>query len=249
MRLTRRPLLAGLALACAWLALPAGPAAAQEGEPRIDTPYRWIPHSFRVGLVGGHVEADRGRMDLGPGSSVVGGGRLRLGLSNPISLGFTAAYGRSERLEIDPRSVADSGLIVRDSLRTEWILAEAEVQFALTGRRTWHGLQPYLTLGAGFLIGVAEERASAVDSPEFVALEYQVNAAPVLQVGAGVEWLVSDRFGIGVEVRDHLWRIKTPEGFFGEEILDGFEAAGLPAPEDTEWPHNLELSVSLWRYF
>lgn len=248
MRLTRRPLLAGLALACAWLVLPPGPAAAQE-EPGIDTPYRWISRSFRAGLVGGYVGTDRGRVELGPGSSVVGGGRVRLGISDPISLGFTAAYGNSERLEIDPRSVADSGLIVRDSLDTQWILAELEIQVALTGRRTWHGLQPYVTLGAGFLVGVSEERTTTFDSPDLVDFEYQINAAPVVHVGVGTEWLVSDRLGIGLEIRDHLWRIKTPAGFFREDVLDGFEGAEISAPEDTEWPHNLELSVTFWRYF
>ena len=242
-------LLAALALLAA---LPAA-AAAQEGADRdtlrIDTPYEWIQRSFRVGLFGGYVSADRGVSELGPGSTPVFGARTRARISSPISLEASFGYGASDRFVIDPR--LPNGPAPVDTATSRWILAEAAMQFAVTGNRTWHGIQPYVLIGGGFLVGVDEPRSPLLPEPEAgePPVRADVGFAPVVQAGLGFEWLVSDRMGIGFEVRDHLWRISTPEGFFEEEVLDRIEERDLPAPQDSDWTHNLGFSVSVWRYF
>lgn len=237
------------ALAAMGVALLASPAAtaAQEQEAGIDSPYRWIPLGVRVGVFGGHVNADRGDARLGPGSTPIAGGRFRGRISSPISLEVSAGYGNSDRLLIDP--TLPEGPAPVDTLSTQWILTEAALQLALTGRRTWNRLQPYIVVGAGLLTGISEEGGERFASADSADFRYEINVAPVAQVGLGTEVLVSDRIGIGLEVRDHLWRVKTPEGFFRSEVLETIESLDLPAPPDTQWTHNLELSLTLWRYF
>lgn len=246
-------LLAGLVAAVGLLAAAAAPAAAQGGADgdtlRIDTPYEWIQRSFRVGAFGGYVSADRGSVELGPGSTPVFGARVRARISSPISLEASFGYGSSDRFVVDPR--LPQGPATVDTATSRWILAEAAMQFAITGNRTWHGIQPYVLIGGGFMVGVDEPRSPALPEPGpgEPPVRAEIGVAPVVQAGLGFEWMVSDRMGVGFEVRDHLWRISTPEGFFEQEVLDRIEDLDLPAPQDTDWTHNLGFTVSVWRYF
>lgn len=237
-----------VALAAALLGLAAaGPAAAQQDTVTIDTPYRWIEPSVRVGPVGGYIQSNRGVSELGPAPSVVGGARFRARISSPISLEFGALYASTDRFVIDPRLA--SGPAPVDTVGTEMVLAEAAMQFALTGARTWHGIQPYAVVGGGLLFAVSEETSPVFADPELSELRFEIGTTPVVQAGVGVELKPAERWGIGIEFRDHLWRLETPEGFFEAEVLDRIEELGLTAPQDTDWTHNLEFSVGVWRYF
>lgn len=238
-----------LLLALLFLPLSVGETNAQEPDQdeSIDTPYRWIPHSLRVGVYGGHLEGRRTDLGIGPGPTPIVGARLRGRVSSPLSLEANVSYGRSERLEIDPRLEGGPGSV--GTLDSDWVLVEGGIHFALTGARTWNSLQPYAVFGAGLLLGVREEPNEALGEPELSNLRYEISSLPSLQAGLGTEWLISDRYGVGFEFRDHLWRITTPEGFFSEEILDRIEAVGAPAPEESSWTHNLEFSITVWRYF
>lgn len=245
-RRSRRGIVAALVAALMALAV-AGPLAAQEDSVRIDTPYRWIERSLRIGLVGGYVLADRGVSELGAGSTVAGGARIRARISSPISLEGSVQYGGSDRFVVDPR--LESGPAPVDTVSSGWLLVEAAMQFAITGARTWHGIQPYAVVGAGLLLGVDEETSPVFEESELADLRFDLGTTPVVQAGLGFEVKPADRWGIGFEARDHLWRISTPDGFFDSEVLDRIEELGLPAPRDTDWTHNLELSVGVWRYF
>lgn len=249
MRGRRTPLATLLVLLPALIGLTAAPAAAQEGgedDPAIDTPYRWIEPSLRVGVHGGHVSADRGALELGPGPAEVFGSRLRVRISNPISLEAGFTYGSSDRYVVDPR--LETGPAPVDTVASRWVLAEAAMQFALTGARTWHGLQPYVLIGGGFMVGVDEPQSPRL-ADAGARHRFEISVAPVVQGGLGVEWVLSDRMGIGFELRDHLWRVTTPDAFFDQPVLDRIEQNELQAPQETDWTHNLGLTVGVWRYF
>lgn len=243
-----------LAIAAAALILGPEPAAAQQAgggaaadTVEIDTPYRWIPRGMRLGAVGGYLETGLNNLDLGPQSTPTGGLRGRARISSPISLEVSALYGSSDRFAVDPR--LDGGPAPVDTLTSRWVLAEAAMQLAVTGDRTWHGLQPFAVLGGGFLVGVDEEETPAFSRQEEVSLRHDIDVMPVIQAGLGVEWHLGERFGLSFEARDHVWRITTPDGFFQTSVLEGIENTGGPAPEETSWTHNLEFSLTLYRYF
>lgn len=234
-------------LALLLLAAPGGAAGQQADSVRIDTPYDWIPHSLRVGAVGGYLDASLSNLRLGPQESAFFGLRGRARVSGPLSLELGALYGESDRFAVDPR--LQGGPAPVDTLTSRWILAEAAVQFAFTGNRTWNNLHPYLILGGGFLLGIDEEDSPAFAAPALSDLRHDIEIMPSVQGGLGVEWLPSDRFGIAVEGRDHLWRVSTPDGFFDSAILERIEDARAEAPEETDWVNNLGISVTVYRYF
>ena len=242
---------AGIALAVLFVAglVRPGAAGAQEtAEPeRIDTPYDWIDGGFRLGAYGGYIATNRGEMELGPGSTALFGGRLRARVSSPLSIEIGVGYGSSDRYIIDPR--LETGPAVVDTTDTDWLLIEGGFQIALTGARTLHRIQPYFVLTGGVLQGLNEGDYDALSSPGDLPFRYEIGTAGVIGAGVGLEWLPFDGVGFGFEVRDHLWRIATPDGYFQLDVLRNYEELGLPAPRESQWTHNFEFSISGYYYF
>ncbi|MDH3297178.1 MAG: hypothetical protein OEM96_02700, partial [Gemmatimonadota bacterium] len=213
----------------------------------IETPYDWIDASLRVGVFGGNLSGDRGSLNLGPGSATAFGARLRTRVSSPLSLEIGFGFGGSDRAVIDPR--LPTGPAAVDTVDADWLLIEGGFQIALTGSRTLHKLQPYVVLTGGVLKGLGEVVSDSLMAVEDTPFRYKIGTASVFTAGAGVEWLPNGRIGLGIELRDHLWRIKAPDGFFQLDVLQNIEDLGLRAPQESEWTHNVELSASLYYYF
>ncbi|MFQ5679872.1 MAG: hypothetical protein ACE5HP_10495 [Gemmatimonadota bacterium] len=233
-----------LRTAAALILLVAPGATAQQE--RIDSPYRWAPGALRVGLVGGYFDSSRGSFDFGPGPTAVVGGRFRARISSPLTIELGTLIGDSRRFVIDPRLAEGPAPV--DTVSTTWGLLQFGLQLSLTGSRTWHRVQPFLLFGTGLMFGLREERSEIFAEPELEGFRYNLGTAPLFQAGLGTEIRASRRLGIGLEARDYLIRLKAPDGFFLPEVLDTIEEAGAPAPRDTQWPSNVEFSVSLWYY-
>ncbi len=234
-------------LAFAFVALAFAPRPALAQEERITTPYRWIDRSLRVSLYGGYLFTDRGGLDQGPGSTALFGSRLRVRLSSPLSLELNVGYGSSDRYVVYP--LAEGGPAVQDTMSANWVLLEAYMQLALTGARSLHRFQPYVLLGGGIVQGVGEEASDPWEVGTNEQYRWKLGTTPSLSVGAGFEWDISDRLGLAIEARDHIWRIKTPESWFWLEVLEAIDQTGAKAPSENYWTNNIELSASLYYYF
>jgi len=215
--------------------------------PHITSAYRWVGRALRLGAFGGWLDTNRGSDRLGPGSTPYGGLIFRARLSNPLSVEVQAAYGQSDLLVIDPRLASGPGVV--DTTTTRWASIEAGLQFALTGQRTWHRLQPFVLLEGGLLRGFKQPLSPALSTTADAPFRYGLGTMPVLEAGAGFEWIPGGRFSVSFEARDKLLHIKAPSGFFQQSVLDQINQLGLPAPQDKQWTHNLALTVTVWRYF
>lgn len=235
----------GAPLAALILSLAAPPARAQEE--RITSPFRWIPTGLRAGVTVGYLNTSRGNLRFGPGPTEFGAARLRARVSSPLSIELGAGVGSSDRFVIDPRP--QTGPEAVDTVSSNWVSGHLAFQLALTGARTWHGIQPYVLFGGGIISAIDEERSEVFADSALADFVYEMGTAPVFQAGAGAELRPSRRIGVGFELRDLLFRLKAPAGFFRPEVLDAIEEAGAPAPEGSVWTNNLELSVGLWYYF
>jgi len=185
-------------------------------------------------------------MDLGPNSSSVFGARLRTRISSPLSLEIGFGMGSSDRSVIDPRLATGPAPV--DTVDANWFLIEGGFQIALTGARTIHGIQPYVMLTGGILAGRGEVVSDSLLEAEDVRFRYKLGTRALFTAGIGIEWLTGGPLGIGVELRDHLWKVDAPEGFFDGEVLELLEELGLDG-QKSEWTHNIELSASIYYYF
>ena len=233
-------------LTLAVMAVALGPESAAAQEESIDTPYRWLERGTRLGLVGGYIFTNRGDPPFGPGSSPFLGARFRARLSSPLSLEIGGGYGNSNEYVIDPR--LEGGPAIVDTVNADWLIIEASLQFAFTGARSFHKLQPYVVLGGGILQGLSTGTSAALGIPQepFV---YEIGTSPMLNFGVGAELDVSRRLGLAFEVRDNLWRLRIPQGWFLPAVLKNLIDTGSPAPDEKQWVHNFELTASLYYYF
>lgn len=215
-------------------------------EERIDTPYRWIEKGTRLGLYAGYALTDRGEPAIGPGPGPLLGARLRARLSSPLSIEVGVGYLSSDLQVIDPR--LEGGPAVVDTVSTDLLLISASLQLALTGARSYRRIQPYVLLGGGLLQELSTEETEALEPPAEL-YEYRVGTNAMLLFGAGAEIDVSRRLGVTLEVRDNLWRVKTPDGWFLPGVLQNIVESGAPAPRDAQWTHNFELTATLYYYF
>jgi hypothetical protein len=222
------------------------PGSASAQEERIETPYRWIEGGTRLGLFGGYIFTNRGSLDLGAGSSPIVGGRLRARLSSPLSLEIGVGYGDSDLWVTDPR--LEGGPAVVDTVGTNWLLIEASLQLALTGARSYRRIQPYVLLGGGILQELSTESSDVLAIPQ-QPFAFKIGTTPMVHLGLGAEIDISRRFGLALEVRDDLWRLKTPEGWFRLDVLENIADSGSTVPDESQWVHNFELTASLYYYF
>jgi len=241
---TRSLLKAALAISCLATILIPAPAFAQQES--IESPYRWIDHSMRAGLYVGYVFTSRGNLDQGPGSSPIVGGRFRVRVSNPLTFEVTVGYGSSDLWVTDPRLEVPS---IVDTVNSDWLLIEANAQLWLTGARSVKRFQPYLLIGGGILQGISEEVSDVFAAPGLEPYRFNIGTTPSLSLGAGAEWDISDRLGLSFDLRDHLWKLKSPDAFFYLENLANFAESGVEAPEESFWTNNFELSTTLFYYF
>ncbi|MDT8436869.1 MAG: hypothetical protein RRA92_08950 [Gemmatimonadota bacterium] len=223
------------------------PAPLRAQEERIDTPYRWIDRSLRVTPFAGYVFADRGGLDQGPGSSAIFGARLRARLSSPLTFELEGGLGSSERYVVDPR--LETGPAIVDEANVDWLLVQAGFQLALTGARSYHRIQPYVMVLGGVLQGLGEETPEAFRDFGLERFRFRIGTTPAFTLGFGAEWDVSDRIGLGLEVRDRIWRVTTPDGWFDQNILERIEELGVEAPQESYWTNNIELGAGISYYF
>jgi hypothetical protein len=231
-----RALLTIVALLIAGNAVLAVPADAQ----RIDSPYRFVDQSQHAGIFAGYVDADPGRVGAGPMPGPVFGGRWAIRVSGPFSVGGEVGYMPTTRMVRDTVFVAaDSVFRAIGETDMHLVSVMGNLTFSVTGPRTWHGLRPLLSAGAG---AVFDLRTTLPEEEEFAAnVRYRYGTSFAGQFGAGVEWFPMDRISLRGDARNVLWRVGVPEAFL-------LTAAGRGLPR-SQWEGNLTLTAGLSIHF
>jgi hypothetical protein len=227
-----RPL--GYLLAPLAVLLSVMPAQAQH----ITSPYRYIDAPQEVGAYFGHVHGDPGSVGLGPQSGSAYGGRYGLRLSGPLMLDVDVMYFPTHVAVLDTL-IVDSAFKRIGTATQPLAIATAAARFNLTGARTWHGLWPFVSFGAGAAIATSKDAAAIEAAP--IEARYNFRASFVGVLGAGLEIFPSDRISIRLDARNLLWKVKTPAA-----LLRG--PLGTTMPTD-EWVHNITTTAGLSIHF
>ena len=207
------------------------PAAAQS----IPSPYRYIEERQEIGVFAAPFLGDTGQLDLGPGPGFIAGVRWGIDLSGPLGLEAVGSWVSATRDVINPRrqegdrkvAEADVGLIFID----------ARLRFALTGRRTWHGFQPFIFAGAGVGFDVLGTRPEDGRLPEAERFEFGTQFAG--STGAGFRFLLGRRWVVRADATLFLYQVDTPNGFLDNPNL---ELGNLP---ESEWVSPTYISLGL----
>lgn len=199
----------------------------------IPSPYRYIETAHEIGVFGGVLSPGVGQFDLGPESGPAAGVRYAIELSGPFSLEGVGRTLASEREVRDPRRTAGDRVVgAADVLLTS---VDARLKFSLNGRRTWHGLGPYVLAGAGLAFDLAGESAVEAELPAEHRFDFGTSFVGLM--GLGVRWIPRDDFVVRIDGEFDLWQLDTPSGYLANPEL--FEN---PPPEN-EWVSALGLTL------
>ena len=200
----------------------------------IPSPYTFIEQRQEVGLYSGYMSAATGRFGYGPSGGLMYGGRYALHLSGPIALEGVAGAVRGTRDVINPARPEGDRIIGEGDVLLATL--DARLRISAAGDRAWHGLSPFLALGAGVAFDVADpaEADALLESRDV----FEFGSSFFGTLALGTRWIATDRFALRTDGTFSLWRLKTPPGFSDTD-------RGFPSVEDREWVRGLSVSVSL----
>lgn len=222
--------------ACAALALlwPT-PSAAQVGHLPESSPYSDVRAKTLLSLTAGYTAGSGGSVGVGPAEGPMAGARVDLLMGGPVQLGVSAMAGNLDRTLIDPSQPPASRVVGKD--KQQILFLEGSIGLVFTGRKTWHGLAPYIGGSLGLAFGS--------DVPADSLSDFEFKTKFTTAILAGTRWHVGRRLAFRFEVRDMLWQLRYPSSFFDTSNPDVPPVLDPRVRDDTEWTHNLQLWISL----
>ncbi|MBA3658429.1 MAG: hypothetical protein H0W67_02410 [Gemmatimonadales bacterium] len=215
-----------------------GTAAAQVGHRPDASPFRDVRKGHTVTAMGGWFGGGGGRFKIGPHAGTIFGGRYDIRSARTIGLGLGIFHATLDRFIIDPFVEVANRLSGPVSQGVTF--AEIDIQLNLTGAKTWHRLAPYVNIGGG----LASAGTTAADTSR-----YKFGRKFYFVPAIGTRLFITDRLHLRAEARTAFWKLKYPDSFRQEPVLEpGTESAPnavIPDGRTSEWSANPWLQVGL----
>lgn len=211
----------------------------------IPSPYRPIERGQETSVFWGAMFLANGSLDLGPKSGSLMGARYSVEASGPLFIEGLASYLPTTRDIVDPRRAVGDRIIGETDVAL--LMADARLNFSLTGRRTWNRLSPHLFVGGGIAVDLAGQGEFAdVLLPEDV---YDFGTGFTATAGTGWRIALTAQLMLHAEAGLTLWKLNTPSGFDDPEKRP--QTADMePEPVvQSEWVRGYGLTLSAgWRF-
>lgn len=222
----------GRTLLALWVVTAPAALTAQVGHEADGSPYADMRIKQTLTFVGGFLAGGRGSAQVGPTGGPLGGVRWDIWLGGGPTVGHFAFYRADlQRRLVRPEATPETRFI-GEADQSVYML-EGGLDFVLTGRKTWHGLAPFISASMGAAFGTAVPQDSTLFTFE---TKFQIGPS------IGVKIHPSRRIHLRLQVRDTLWRLSYPSTFF---------TAGSPPLLDpqirksAEWVHHAQFMIGL----
>jgi len=217
----------------------ATPALAQVGHKPESSPYRDIRKGHTVTALYGHFGGNGGRFGIAPHDRPVYGLHYDLRSGSTIQVGLGVARGKLQRLIVNP--FVELANRVSGPVDQTVTFAELNIQFNLTGGKTWHRLAPFVNVGTG----VTFPTSTPADTSKF-EFGKKIYLAP----SAGFRVFLTDRLHLRGEARALFWKLKYPSTFTAEPPLEpgnppDHSNAVITDGNTSEWTSSSWLQVGL----
>jgi len=196
--MTLRPLFT--VLACATML--ATSAGAQVGHDPASSPYSDLRYNQFLQVTTGYIFGHGGRLELGPHHGQVFTARHDFLADRPISLGIGGGMAQLDRRYADLLTTDEDRL--RGPVQHRVMFGEAVIQLNATGRKTWHGLAPYVSAGLGLAFAKRVEADSSA---------YKFGTKFFFAPSVGVRAFLTRRLFVRLEARAMFWNLSYPAAY------------------------------------
>ena len=220
-----------LVLTAALLCFGVAPLAAQVGTEPEKSPYQDFVYHQDFAVFGGYFSGNKGTANVGPQSSPLFGVRYGLHIAGPAEMSIRIARASSTRNVLDP---AKSGA-ARD-LGTEsdpiWI-ADAGINIALTGQKSYHHLVPQF----GFGVGVSKSNSSRDVGG------YAFGTGFAIHFGGGLKFVTHGPWGARLDLTDYFWQLSYPGAYL--QPPTGIPPVLSAGQAQNEWKQNATITFGI----
>jgi len=179
--------------------------AAQVGHPPSNSPFRDIRKGHTITAVGGYFGGSGGQFNIGPHKGATFGGRYDIRTGSTIQIGLGISHGNLDRFIVDPfvRLANRRSGPVRQSVT----FAELDLQFNLSGGKSWHRIAPFIGAGVGLAFGSSTPADTS---------QYKFGRKFYLAPSLGFRFFITDRLHLRGEARAAFWKLNYPITFQAE---------------------------------
>ena len=211
----------------------AAPAAAQDvGHTPEASPFRDLPYRQELTVFGGYFLAAEDPAGVAPKSGPMTGARYEIRIGGPAQFYARAAVALSERDVVNPRLAPGARELGSESVTLG--LADVGISLNLTGQRSWRGIVPVVSGGAGIATDFA--------SPDVGG--FRLGTPFAITLGAGVRWTSGGNWQVRADVTDYLYQVKYPPLYF-QAPAPNVDPVLPPTSKQSVWKHNAALTLGV----
>jgi hypothetical protein len=221
-------------LAIALSALGPTVLAAQVGHAPGRSPYHDIPRGHTVTALGALFGGAGGRLEVAPHNGPLFGLRYDIRTGSPIQFGLMFARGDLERMIVDP--FVEVVNRVSGPVDQTVSFVEADLQFNVTGGKSWRRLAPFIGGGAGL--------ALASDTPADTS-GFDLGNKFYFAPHAGFRLFLTDRIHLRTEARVIFWKLNYPASYTRQPPAEPTAPPVITDGRVSEWTTSSWLQAGL----
>jgi hypothetical protein len=164
------------------------------------SPFTDLDGGQRFGLIGGYLSTGTDVVGVGPKSGPLVGIRYDLSVGGPVYLTGTLFGVSTTRTILDYTRTAATRDVGEQS--SELVNFNVAMAMSLTGKRSWHRLQPLVNIGVGVV-------TAAGDKPDISGYTFGTNFS--FSYGLGLRYATGHNSELRLDANWYWWQIKYPE--------------------------------------
>ena len=198
------------------------------------SPYLDIQDGQRLSVVAGWLQTGHDAVGVNAKSAPMYGVRYDLSIGGAAYISGVLFGASTDRTVLDYTKAVAHRDIGTHSLAL--IDGSAQLGLSLTGRRTWHRLQPLIYIGAGVVSGLGD---TFDVSDDIFGTSFQFS------YGAGLRFVASRNSEFRLDIQQYWWELKYPPLY---RSTQGDPVAIKPTGSLSSWTANTALTLG-WTFY
>jgi hypothetical protein len=194
------------------------------------SPFLDLHDGPQLGFVAGWLATGRDAVGVNAKSAAMVGARYDLSIGGPVYVTGMVFGGTTNRTVLDYTKAA--ALRNTGTRSVDLIDASVAIALSLTGKRTWHRLQPLVNLGVGVVSGPSDQGDIS---------GYSFGTAFQFSYGVGLRLVTSSRSEFRLDVNQFWWELKYPPLY---RSTQGDPVAIKPTGSLSSWTANTGLTLA-----